>query len=108
MFTESFQTKILNPELTSSEEESLQAAARAMYSTYLAAGTPPLAADLAAELQALMLQDNSINKYVVYNYKLYSLILTLINSDFSFWPIKVCVKSAAFFFFSLFRYCYLA
>lgn len=64
--TESFQTKILNPELTSSEEESLQAAARAMYSTYLAAGTPPLAADLAAELQALMLQDNSINKYVLY------------------------------------------
>ncbi|KAJ8713252.1 hypothetical protein PYW07_013622 [Mythimna separata] len=60
----SFQTKLLNPDINSSEEESLLRQARVMYSTYLAVGHPlPVFGELAQELQALLQHDNTINKF---------------------------------------------
>ncbi|XP_047026536.1 uncharacterized protein LOC124634907 [Helicoverpa zea] len=60
----SFQTKILNPDLNSSEEESLHRAAKAMYTTYLCDGVPlPIFGELAEELEQLLKQEHSINKF---------------------------------------------
>uniref|UniRef100_A0A2A4K195 PXA domain-containing protein n=1 Tax=Heliothis virescens TaxID=7102 RepID=A0A2A4K195_HELVI len=60
----SFQTKILNPDLNSSEEESLHRAAKAMYTTYLRDGVPlPIFGLLAEELEQLLKQEHSINKF---------------------------------------------
>ncbi|KAF9408035.1 hypothetical protein HW555_012147 [Spodoptera exigua] len=59
----SFQTKILNPELSASEEESLQRAARAMYCAYLADGPPLLAPHLHHDLRDLLQHHNTINEF---------------------------------------------